>query len=251
MLKRLSTFANYLRRAEPIYRWKFSKDKCPRCGSSIFIALQKDPFMTRCLQCRANVTNLSLIPVIKDHFRGSFKGKRAYELSTYGSTLDWLRMHFERVDVSEYFPNRVRGEIVNGIQNEDIQNLTFEDDSFDVITSNQVFEHVPDDTKGYAECFRVLRHGGCLTFSVPLYNISQTEQVAYLDNTGQVVFIGEPEYHDSRLEGAKSAPVFWHHSLNDIMERVKSAGFDRVELADVMITPIQHIPSKVIYGVKK
>lgn len=251
MLKRLSTFANYLRRADPIYRWKFSKDECPRCGNSIFVALQKDPFMTRCLKCRANVTNLSLIPVIKNHFRENYKEKRAYELSTYGSTLDWLRMYFEQVYTSEYFPGRTRGEIVKDIQNEDIQNLTFEDESFDVITSNQVFEHVPDDVKGYAECYRVLRRGGSLIFSVPLYDIHETEQVAYLNNLGEVEFFHEPEYHDSRLEGAKSAPVFWHHSLNDIADRVKLVGFHRVELIDVIITSIQYIPSKVVYGIKK
>jgi ubiquinone/menaquinone biosynthesis C-methylase UbiE len=53
-------------------------------------------------------------------------------------------------------PDEKLGERINGIFNQDVQHLTFSDASFDVVTSNQVFEHVPDDIKGYAECLRVL-----------------------------------------------------------------------------------------------
>ena len=41
----------------------------------------------------------------------------------------------------------------------------------------------------------------------------------------EIIFIGEPEFHNSRIEGPNSAPTFWHHSINDIAERVSSAGF--------------------------
>ena len=91
----------------------------------------------------------------------------AYELSSYGSILKWLRKHFRSVSTSEYLPSGELGRLVNGTLNQDIQKLTFEDDSFDILTSNQVFEHVPDDRAGYRESYRVLRPGGALIFSVP------------------------------------------------------------------------------------
>lgn len=249
MIKRLTSALRYLSWSDPIYNWKFSKGNCPYCGRSTFIALRKDPFMTRCLKCKANITNLSLIPVIKAHFNNDYTGKIAYELSTYGSTLTWLKNNFSKVVTSEYFPNYKPGELVDGVLNQDVQLLTFEDNSFDVVTSNHVFEHVPDDIKGYSECYRVLRKGGCIIFTVPLYDIERTEKIAYLDS-GIVSFLGLPEYHDSRLGGAISAPVFWHHSVKDICERVRSVGFNNVELVDVFIVGIQHKPSIVIYGTK-
>ncbi|MCP4356742.1 MAG: methyltransferase domain-containing protein [Chloroflexi bacterium] len=45
-------------------------------------------------------------------------------------------------------------------QTADIQNLSFEDNSFDVVVANHMLYHVPDREKGLAEVRRVLRTGG-------------------------------------------------------------------------------------------
>ncbi len=247
--KRLTSLIRYLGWADIPYKWKLSRGDCPLCGYSVFLSIKPSPFMTRCLRCRANITNLSLIPVIKTHCGGKYSDRIAYELSTYGSTLRWLDRNANTVITSEFFPAHKLGETVNGTLNQDVQNLTFDDNTIDLVTSNQVFEHVPDDIKGYQECFRVLRKGGALIFSVPLYDIKNTQKIAYL-NGERIFFIGEPEYHDSRLSGAKSVPTFWHHSLNDITERVQSAGFSKVQLVDVMIANSQRLPEKVVYAIK-
>ena len=102
-------------------------------------------------------------------------------MSTYGATLSFLRKHFYHVYESEYFEGEKSGEIVYGILNQDVQETSFSDSSLDLITSNQVFEHVLNDIKGYAECFRVLRPGGALLFTVPLYDIQATEKLARLE----------------------------------------------------------------------
>jgi SAM-dependent methyltransferase len=219
------------------------------CDRSYFLSLRGDPFMTRCLSCKATVTNLSLIPVIKRHFNHRYRGHVAYELSTYGSTLDWLKRNFDRVITSEFIPGQPLGQKVNGIHNEDVQRLSFESDSIDLVSSNQVFEHVPDDLLGFKECLRVLRTGGAMVLSIPLFETTATQRIATLDNS-KVVFMGEPEYHDSRLEGAYSVPVFWHHAVCDIAARVKSVGFRFAELVDVTFAPTQKMGAKIVYAVK-
>ncbi len=150
---------HYLSRADAVYKWKISQNNCPLCGKSYFISLGQRPILIRCLKCKSTATNLSLIPIIKEHINGDFN-KVVYELSSYGSTLDFLKSHFSKVATSEYFPDKNSGEFVDGILNQDVQKLTFNDNEFDIITSSQVFEHVPDDIKGFSECFRVLRKGG-------------------------------------------------------------------------------------------
>ena len=195
------------------------------------------------------MTNLSLIPVIKQHFKDRYQGKVAYELSTYGSTLAWLRRNFQHVITSEWMPGLPLGQTVNGTRNEDVQRLTFASDSIDLVSSNQVFEHVPDDLLGFGECLRVLRTGGAMILSLPLFDAATTQRIATLENS-KVVFIGEAEYHDSRLEGACSVPVFWHHAVGDIAARVQSVGFRSAELLDVTIAPTQKIAAKIIYAVK-
>ena len=203
--------------------------------------------MIRCLSCRANGTNLSLIPLIKKHQK-FHPVREAWEMSTYGATLSFLRKHVDHVYESEYFQRKRSGEIVNGILNQDVQETSFSDSSLDLITSNQVFEHVPNDIKGYAECFRVLRPGGSLLFTVPLYDIPATEKLAEIRD-GELVYYTKPEYHDSRAAGPESILTFWHHSLNDIAERVSSVGFD-VTVEDVFIAPYPIPAEKVVYAFK-
>lgn len=247
--KRLTSVVRYLSWSAAPWKWRFSKADCCSCGKSVFLSLAPTPFMTRCVRCGANVTNLSLIPVITKRFGDKGKSCSAYELSTYGATLDYLRTHFGEVAASEYFPGLESGLEYQGILNQDVQGLTFPDASFDLVTSNQVFEHVPDDMLGYQECCRVLKPGGSLVFSVPLHDIPATRQLAVLKN-GHIEWLGRPDYHDSRLGGAKSAPTFWYHSIHDIASRVKDAGFSDVVLEKVMITPAQATPSLVVHAVK-
>lgn len=50
----------------------------------------------------------------------------------------------------------------------DIQNLPFENDSFDVIFCNHVLEHVEDDQKALHELYRVMKPGGWGILQVPI-----------------------------------------------------------------------------------
>lgn len=56
----------------------------------------------------------------------------------------------------------------------DITDIQFPYNYFDTIICNHVLEHVPDDKKGMAECFRVLKKGGTAFFSVPM-NVEQED----------------------------------------------------------------------------
>ena len=120
--KRLGSTLRYLSWSNPIYKWRVMKSLCPNCNGRYFLSLGSNAFMTRCLKCRANVTNLSLIPVIKTHLI-NHNVVNCWEMSTYGATLDFLKTSFETVYESEYFPGEDSGEIVKGIMNQDVQNL--------------------------------------------------------------------------------------------------------------------------------
>lgn len=169
-------------------------------------------------------------------------------MSTYGATLSFLRRQNINVQTSEYFPGAKPGERVDGVLNQDVQRTSFPDEYFDLVTSNQVFEHVQDDIAGYRECFRVLKSHGALIFSVPLHDLPETKQLAY-HAEDRIVHITPPEYHSSRISGPDSVLTYWHHSIHDICSRVASAGFD-VSLVDYVPNGSSLEPAKVIYAVK-
>lgn len=52
------------------------------------------------------------------------------------------------------------------------ERLPFDDESFDVVYSNQVLEHVPNLIPVVAECHRLLRPGGLLLAHVPYFRSS-------------------------------------------------------------------------------
>lgn len=237
----------YLKWGRDLREWRITSGQCPSCTGKYFLSIKPLPFMTRCLKCFSNVTNAAVIDVMTQH-QQKVRVRDVWEMSTYGPVLAYSRRTFPNVVASEYIPTAQPGELVNAIRNEDVQNLSFPDSSLDMITSNQVFEHVEDDIKGYAECFRVLRPQGALLFTIPLYDTVTTEQTAKVVD-GSIVHLAEPEYHGSRTGGAKTALVYWKHSINDIVRRVAQVGFT-VRIIDVKIARGQRQAQPVIYAVK-
>lgn len=68
---------------------------------------------------------------------------------------------------------------------EDIQKLTFPEDSFAVILCNHVLEHIPDDRLALQSCARVLKRGGVAIFTIPGdFSHETTWEFRKLDSNG-------------------------------------------------------------------
>lgn len=88
------------------------------------------------------------------------------------------------------------GEIINGNSNQDMSNLTFGDNSFDLVLHSEVLEHVPDFHQAHAESIRVLKSGGELIFTVPIQlNNNETFSRFTLDPFGKIIL---------------NTPMIWH-----------------------------------------
>ncbi|MCK4545998.1 MAG: tetratricopeptide repeat protein [Candidatus Eisenbacteria sp.] len=110
---------------------------------------------------------------------------------------------------SEYFgPQHKSGELVNGIMNQDLTDLSFDDESIDLILSSDVFEHIPHPYKGHAEIYRVLKRGGRHVFTVPFSTVAHLDQeIARLDAAGNPVFFDKAMYHGDPVRDG-GIPVF-------------------------------------------
>lgn len=155
---------------------------------------------------------------------GELDDLQAYELSTRGALLNYLRRRCRSVATSEYLDGVVPGETRDGIRCEDVQRLSFADASFDLCTSTEVFEHVPNDRAGLRELHRVLKPRGHLLFTVPLTGNQTTLERARLDG-GNIVHMQPPTFHGDRLGGPGSVLVYRDYG-QDILERVRECGFD-------------------------
>ena len=101
-----------------------------------------------------------------------------------------------------YRPDHPWGhEFEPGYFNVDLQNISFADESFDVILTSDVMEHVRDCDTAHAEIFRALRPGGAYVFNVPFEEAS-AEGIRLVDTqTEKDVFLVPPQLHGDPLTG--------------------------------------------------
>jgi SAM-dependent methyltransferase len=106
--------------------------------------------------------------------------------------------------------------------NEDIQNLSFESQTYDYILCNHVIEHVPNDNLAFAELSRLLKTNGKAIITIPGdYHLSPTVEFKQTDSNGH----------------------FRHYGL-DVIKKMKLY-FSEVDAIDL------HSISKSEYGVRK
>ncbi len=101
--------------------------------------------------------------------------------------------------VQSYFWEGVpTGQAFEGVRCEDLQNLTFEDESFDLVITSDIFEHIRRPFDAFAEIGRTLRKGGSHVFTVPFAWPLKEEIIRRVDTVGDRDFnLFPPVYHGS------------------------------------------------------
>jgi SAM-dependent methyltransferase len=126
---------------------------------------------------------------------------------------------------SEYFgPSHKSGDRVNGVLHEDLQQLSFTDEAFDVVLSSDVFEHIPDPYRAHAELFRVLKKGGRHVFTVPFFPDGYLDQTRAKLNPSGIEHLEPPIYHDDPVTQKTDVLVYTIFGL-EMLVRLKKIGF--------------------------
>ena len=98
----------------------------------------------------------------------------------------------------------------NGILCQNLENLTFENATFDIFITQDVLEHVFQPDVAVREIMRVLRSGGIHIFTAPKHkHLLKSYQRARMVN-GLVEHIHEPVYHGNPIGNGQSL-VTWDY----------------------------------------
>jgi len=119
------------------------------------------------------------------------------------------------------------------------ENLNFlEDRMFDTIVSNMVIQDLEDHTAALRECFRLLRDGGTLVFSI-LHPCFITPGSGWIrDGRGKKEawrvsgYFLEGVYEQAFPEEAENKVVFYHRSLTTYMTAIREVGFEMDEMVE-------------------
>ncbi|WP_229801495.1 class I SAM-dependent methyltransferase [Tateyamaria omphalii] len=124
------------------------------------------------------------LSILEPALRGPF-AQRFQSLPNYTQTYFW--------------PELALGELSpQGVRNEDLTRLTFDDNSFDLVLSSDVMEHLFDIEAAFRETLRVLKPGGVHIFTIPNdfpFPDKTQKRVAIVD--GAEVPIKPEVYHNS------------------------------------------------------
>jgi SAM-dependent methyltransferase len=125
-----------------------------------------------------------------------------------------------------YLPDQPFGsEVRPGLWNADLAALPFEDNSFDIIMTSDVMEHVRQDRAAHLEIHRCLRAGGVYVFTVPFVP-SWTDRQILVDASGpEDVYLCPPQYHGDPLEPEKGILVYRIYG-RDLIHELREIGFD-------------------------
>jgi SAM-dependent methyltransferase len=154
------------------------------------------------------------------------------DLALYSASASGYLHHFlagrPDCEFSDYIDDVEPGERISEHATcQDLQRLTFPDASFELVVTEDVFEHVRDDQQGFREVARVLRSGGKHIFTIPMF--LDRPMLTRVDTSGEEdVHLLEPEYHGDPVRGLILA--YRTYGI-DLFSRLAELGF-HTELHD-------------------
>jgi SAM-dependent methyltransferase len=101
---------------------------------------------------------------------------------------------------SHFFPDRAPGSIVGKFRCENLEELTFDDESIDLHITQDVLEHVFHPSKVFSEIARTLKPGGRHIATVPIVNKHKPSQRRALPGgDGEITHLQPPVYHGNPI----------------------------------------------------
>lgn len=179
-----------------------------------------------CPGCSLNTRQRAVLGLLRETLAERPAPARVYAYEQVTPFYRALVAHFPDAVVvgSEYLGAAYEpGVYRDGLRHEDALRMSFADASFDVLLSNDVYEHVPDIDRALAEAARVLAPGGALIATVPFAGLPASRARAIVRD-GEVVELLPAQYHGNPLSPRGS--LVFHDFGWDLLDRCRAAGFD-------------------------
>lgn len=209
---------------------------CPVCGQyESFVDFDENLRESgRCLSCDSNNRQRQMALIIRLCLGLPGIGEltpppelRVHNTESTGVIHKKLREH-AGYTFSEYWgPQYVSGETVDGVRHEDMQSLSFSDDSLDLLLSSHVLEHMPHPYQAHAEIFRVLKPGGRHIFTVPFHSAYEDDVRARVEG-GEIIYSGEKLYHGDPIRPDEGVLV-WTIFGTQMLDKLREIGFNALQ----------------------
>lgn len=189
---------------------------CCICGTT-------GPFIRRfrgeklvCLRCGSIGRQRAVVKTLKEH-DPDWRQMAIHESSPSISSIRMFGKSCKGYVPTFYWPDVSVGDWRDGFRCEDLSHQTFDDCSFDLVLTQDVFEHIPDPRRAFMEVARTLKPGGAHIFTVPIYGERSVTRTRYVGS--KALHVLEPRFHGNPIDPKGSLVITdWG---TDIVEVIK------------------------------
>lgn len=159
-----------------------------------------------CTSC-GSIPRQRHIQYILDH---KFRGWESMNIHESSPSNNFISRYCKSYSCSQFFPDVDLGGLYNNVRCENLEDLTFADESFDIFITQDVFEHIFNPDKAAKEIMRVLKPGGIHIFTAPKHKGIQESYARARLVDGEIEYIHEEQYHGNPV-GDGRALVTWDY----------------------------------------
>ena len=152
-----------------------------------------------CNICKSIPRNRAIIVALNTLFP-VWKTLNIHESSPGGASSDYFKRNCINYTESQFFKDMKYGLYKNGVRCENLECMTFDDETFDIFVTQDVFEHVLNPAKAFYEISRVLKQGGIHIFTMPWYSDNKETIQRVREESGDIVYLQEPVYHGNPID---------------------------------------------------
>ena len=165
-----------------------------------------------CNTCKVNLRGLTLASSIINYFNFN-------KMNEFINLCEKSVLEINEAGGLTKFLNRLRNYRFAKYPEVDMQNMPYEDNTFDVLVHSDTLEHVPYSKKALEECYRVLKVNGVLFYTIPI-----------IHGRLSIKRFGMPKsYHGEYAKKMEDYIVYTEYGADFYLE-ILEAGFKNISL---------------------
>ncbi len=208
----------------PPKRFLENRGHCPTCDRDVIFYAENDwlrDFYV-CSNCGSIPRERALMHVLELYFP-NWRDMVIHESSpAKRGASERLRTGCRQYIPSQLLPGVPLGNLVDGVRCKNLEKMTFEDESVDLVVTQDVMEHVLHPSTAWKEIARTLKPGGAHVFTTPLVNKTRPSVArAETNREGKLIHLLPPVFHGNPISDQGSlVTVDWGF---DICEHIFEA----------------------------